>query len=99
MLSHASIIEAAGGLVKDGLVERAGVVEIGRSVCTASNELRNAFDIRSNMPLEEFSAKITYLSDSTRDNYIDDILFIGHNICNGDQVSILVAGVKESTVL
>lgn len=99
MLSHEKIIISAGGSVSGNLVNSFGIKIISRTVFYDDCDIQQAFEIKSDTPLEEVNAKVTYLSSSKNERYLKNIIGRNHNIYHGDMVSILIAGVKESTVL
>lgn len=99
MLSHEKIILSAGGSVSGNLVNSFGIKIISRTVFSDDYDIQQAFEIKSNTPLEEVNAKVTYLSSSKNETYLKNIIGRNHNIYHGDMVSILIAGIKESTVL
>lgn len=101
MFKHAELIQSVGGIVEGNKVRKFGVGIVGKTKSTLNDETKNVIKLTNEeLALEELNGKITYLSDSTKENYNEYILNdLGHNTAHGNYISILVSGVKQSTVL
>lgn len=101
MLEHGKLIIATGGKVTGSFVEDFGVKMIAKTEVVLDNMLSSVFNIQSeSLSLESINSQITYLSEKNNEEHLTNIIKnLGHNISHGNQVSILVSGIKESTIL
>lgn len=101
MISHKDLIIATGGRVNGDLVEDFGVKLIAKTESCLSNELLGVFGLTTpELALESINSQITYLSEKNSLDHLDMIINgFGHNVSHGNQVSVLISGIKESTIL